>query len=139
MLELYRTKIESFEAEEQRWMDRLASSRGMIKKVLHLEHSLEEKDREIKALQSAVVEMQTAINQERKRALKLQGENDKLRIRDSENRRKILVLLEICGKGEFELTRMIAEADKEDEGSKSDIYVPDNLKQFIRESKVPQT
>lgn len=131
----------------------------MVKRVLDAEAKIEEKNREIRALQAAVVEMQSAITQERKRGNKLQADNDKLRviqprsklrivigctssiffyfqIRESENKRKILVLLEMCGKNDLAITRMIDEADKGENEVKSNIFVPEHLEQYIRESKV---
>ena len=59
---------------------------GQIQK---LDKELSNQKREIAALQRAVTDMQSALVQERKISAKVYAENDKLKIQELENRRKV--------------------------------------------------
>ncbi len=111
VLHFYRQKVRSFEAEERRWQSRLASSRGAARRAADLEAARDAKDAEARALRGALVEMQGAVAQERKKGARLQADNDRLRVECMDARRKVDVLLRACGQSEAELDKIIEQVD----------------------------
>jgi hypothetical protein len=81
-LDFYRRKVQSFEAEEKRWRERLRASSGMAARAAKAEEAAERTRGEVRALRAATVELQSALAMERKRAAKMQGENDRLKVGD---------------------------------------------------------
>ncbi len=80
VLDFYRKKVRQFEAEEKRWQQRATQARGAVAKMAELEGQKEEAKNEVRAMRRALVEMQGAVAMERKRASKLQAENDRLKV-----------------------------------------------------------
>ncbi len=100
-----------------------------------LEKEIFSQKREITALQKAVTDMREALSQERKINNKLYVENDKLRIRELEDRRKVVALLELAGKSDQEVTKLLDQADKrQDLGL--DAFVPQRLQDYMDKAKV---
>ena len=97
LLDFYHQKVQDFAAEEKKWLDRLSNSRVLTGQIQKLDKELSNQKREIAALQKAVTDMQSALVQERKISAKIYAENDKLKIQELENRRKVLALLEMLG------------------------------------------
>ena len=106
LLEFYHSKLEKFADEEQAWLRRFQSSSKLSDRTRHLEKEVATQKREINALQKAVSDMRDALIQERKINTKLCGENDRLRIQEMENRRKIIALLELAGKTDNDIKRV---------------------------------
>ena len=116
LLEFYHSKLEKFADEEQAWLKRFQLSSKLTDRTRQLEKEVGSQKREINALQKAVADMQDAITQERKINTKLCGENDRLRIQEMENRRKIIVLLELAGKTDSDIKRVLDNEDKMGQG-----------------------
>ena len=93
LLEFYHKKLEQYVDEEKRWMKRLANTKKAVDQSATLEQEVFAQKREITALQKAVTDMREALSQERKINHKLYAENDKLRIKELEDRRKVVALL----------------------------------------------
>ena len=112
LLEFYHKKLEQYVDEEKRWLKRLANTKKAVDQSAALEQEVFAQKREITALQKAVTDMREALTQERKINHKLYAENDKLRIKELEDRRKVVACLELCGKSDREVTKMLDNADK---------------------------
>ena len=67
----------------------MSNSRVLTGQIQKLDKELSNQKREIAALQRAVTDMQSALVQERKISAKVYAENDKLKIQELENRRKV--------------------------------------------------
>ncbi|TRY70240.1 hypothetical protein TCAL_12834 [Tigriopus californicus] len=111
ILAFYQAKVQQFEAEEAEWASKLSSHRDLIEANLHLERQAAVKDEEIGRLQTAVQEMRAAL------------------IQELESRQKMLVLLEICGKTDNEITRLLTQAKGKE---KQDMFIPERIKDYIR-------
>ncbi|XP_059090338.1 coiled-coil domain-containing protein 77-like [Tigriopus californicus] len=129
ILAFYQAKVQQFEAEEAEWASKLSSHRDLIEANLHLERQAAVKDEEIGRLQTAVQEMRAALVHERKRSQQLETQNDSLKIQELESRQKMLVLLEICGKTDNEITRLLTQAKGKE---KQDMFIPERIKDYIR-------
>jgi coiled-coil domain-containing protein 77 len=70
---------------------------------------LRQKDDEIAELQKAISDMQVFLFQEREQVLKLYAENDRLKIQELQDRKKINRLLSLAGVNENEVTYFIKE------------------------------
>jgi coiled-coil domain-containing protein 77 len=70
---------------------------------------LRQKDDEIAELQKAISDMQVFLFQEREQVLKLYAENDRLKIQELQERKKINRLLSLAGVNENEVTYFIKE------------------------------
>jgi len=103
---------------------------GQIQK---LDKELSNQKREIAALQRAVTDMQSALVQERKISAKVYAENDKLKIQELENRRKVLALLEMVGQTDQDLVRMLDNEDRVEEGviNLEGDFVPQRIRRYI--------
>ena len=134
ILEFYRSKLTSFEAEEKQWAERLAKSRHLVSRNVDLEKTVDAREREIETLQKAMVEMQTALAQERKRSARMEANLDKMTVQDMENREKLAVLLEICGKTDAEILRLITQGRKDRDPA--GIFIPERIKDFLQIDKV---
>ena len=81
ILDFYHEKLEQFDREEREWVQRLRSCRSLIGDKVKLEDKVEAKTQEIRALQKALVDVQTSLMQERKRTRKLQLAKDRTKVR----------------------------------------------------------
>lgn len=54
-------------------------------------------------------------------------------IQELESRQKMLVLLEICGKTDNEITRLLTQAKGRE---KQDMFIPERIKDYIRRDEV---
>ena len=70
---------------------------------------MRQKDDEIAELQKAISDMQVFLFQEREQVLKLYAENDRLKIQELQDRKKINRLLSLAGVNENEVTYFIKE------------------------------
>lgn len=80
LLDFYHKKLEQFSDEESKWLKRLSEAKRASDRSIVIERDLIASKREISALQKAVSDIKNALVQERKINLKLQAENDKLRV-----------------------------------------------------------
>lgn len=135
LLDFYHKKLEEYVEDEQRWLKRLASTKKAVDQSITLEQEIFAQKREITALQKAVTDIREALAQERKINNKLYVENDKLRIKEMEDRRKVVALLELCGKSDHEVTKLLDAADKRGDLG-TDAFVPQRIQDYIDKAKV---
>ena len=136
LLEFYHNKLEKFADEEQAWLRRFQLSSKLSDRTRHLEKEVATQKREINALQKAVSDMQDALIQERKINTKLCGENDRLRIQEMENRRKIIALLELAGKTDNDIKRVLDNEDKVGQGIfLQSSFASQRVKDYIERAK----
>ncbi|XP_078423668.1 coiled-coil domain-containing protein 77 [Cetorhinus maximus] len=97
LLEYYRLKIAEFDEEHERLLKRLESYKATYEEQHKLQWEMRQREEEIEELQKALSDMQVYLFQEREHALRLYAENDRLKIRELEDRKKIQHLLALVG------------------------------------------
>ncbi|KAL0484632.1 coiled-coil domain-containing protein [Acrasis kona] len=95
LLGYYKQKIDAHEKEMLDYINKVDEISVSYKRVHDLEWELRRRESEIVSLQEALSNAQLYIFDERERAMKLQHENDTLRIQELEDRRKIRDLLSL--------------------------------------------
>lgn len=154
LLDFYHKKLEQYVDEESRWLKRLATTKKAVDQSAALEKEVFAQRREISALQKAVTDMREALVQERKINNKLYAENDKIRvshelflllpkvigfysiqIKEMEDRRKVVALLELSGKSDHEITKLLDAADKRGDLG-IDAFVPQRIQDYIDKAAV---
>ncbi len=135
LLDFYHKKLEQYVEEESRWLKRLANTKKAVDHSRKLEKEVFAQKREITALQKAVTDMREALAQERKINNKLYAENDRIRIKELEDRRKVVALLELSGKSDHEVTKLLDAADKRGHLG-LDPFVPQRVQDYMDKAKV---
>ncbi|KAK2149080.1 hypothetical protein NP493_3074g00001 [Ridgeia piscesae] len=109
LLEYYRKKISEFDSEHSEMLQKLDGYRATYEEQLKLQWQLRQREDEISELQKALSDMQVYLFQEREHVLRLYAENDRLKIRELEDRKKINKLLSISGLTESEVSYFLKE------------------------------
>lgn len=109
LLEYYRKKIGEYDIEREEIMKKLDKFKEALDDQHKLQWALRKKDDEIGELQKAISDMQVFLFQEREQVLKLYAENDRLKIQELQDRKKINRLLSLAGVNENEVTYFIRE------------------------------
>lgn len=109
LLEYYRKKIGEYDIEREEIMKKLDKFKDVLDDQHKLQWELRQKDDEICELQKAISDMQVFLFQEREQVLKLYAENDRLKIQELQDRKKINRLLSLAGVNENEVTYFIRE------------------------------
>ncbi|XP_025786187.1 coiled-coil domain-containing protein 77 [Herpailurus yagouaroundi] len=104
LLEYYQKKMAECEAENEDLLKKLELYKGACEGQHKLEWDLQQREEEIAELQKALSDMQVCLFQEREHALRLYSENDRLRIRELEDKKKIQNLLTLVGTDTGEVT-----------------------------------
>ncbi|XP_019509588.1 PREDICTED: coiled-coil domain-containing protein 77 [Hipposideros armiger] len=104
LLEYYQKKMAECEAENEDLLKKLELYRETCERQHKLEWDLQQREEEIAELQKALSDMQVCLFQEREHVLRLYSENDRLRIRELEDKKKIQTLLALVGKDTGEVT-----------------------------------
>ncbi|XP_028264039.1 coiled-coil domain-containing protein 77 [Parambassis ranga] len=104
LLEFYRQKIAQFDSEHEELLQMLEKYRGITEDQHKLQWEVRQREGEIAELQNALSDMQVYLFQEREQSLRLYAENDRLKIRELEDRKKIQHLLALVGPDEGEIT-----------------------------------
>ncbi|XP_028616972.1 coiled-coil domain-containing protein 77 isoform X2 [Grammomys surdaster] len=104
LLEYYQKKMASCEAENEDLLKKLELYREACEEQHKLEWNLQQREEEIAELQKALSDMQVCLFQEREHVLRLYSENDRLRIRELEDKKKIQNLLALVGPDTGEVT-----------------------------------
>ncbi|XP_029391154.1 coiled-coil domain-containing protein 77 [Mus pahari] len=104
LLEYYQKKMSNCEAENEDLLKKLELYREACEEQHKLEWSLQQREEEIAELQKALSDMQVCLFQERGHVLRLYSENDRLRIRELEDKKKIQNLLALVGPDAGEVT-----------------------------------
>ncbi|CAN2391661.1 Coiled-coil domain-containing protein 77 [Pristimantis euphronides] len=104
LLEYYRRKIAEFDEEHEDLAKRLEQYKATYEEQHKLQWEMRQREEEIAELQKALSDMQVYLFQEREHVLRLYSENDRLKIRELEDRKKIQQLLALVGAGGGEIT-----------------------------------
>ncbi|KAJ7997621.1 hypothetical protein DPEC_G00214030 [Dallia pectoralis] len=104
LLEFYRGKIAQFDEEHVDLLQMLEKYRNTADDQHKLQWEVRQREGEISELQKALSDMQVFLFQEREQALRLYAENDRLKIRELEDRKKIQHLLALVGSNTGEIT-----------------------------------
>lgn len=104
LLEFYRQKIAQFDGEHEELLQMLEKYRGITEDQHKLQWEVRQREGEIAELQNALSDMQVYLFQEREQSLRLYAENDRLKIRELEDRKKIQHLLALVGPDAGEIT-----------------------------------
>ncbi|KAG7254286.1 hypothetical protein CRUP_007134 [Coryphaenoides rupestris] len=104
LLEFYRQKISQFDSEQEGLLQTLEKYRGVAEDQHKLQWEVRQREGETAELQKALSDMQVYLFQEREQSLRLYAENDRLKIRELEDRKKIQHLLALVGPDVGEIT-----------------------------------
>ncbi|XP_026575047.1 coiled-coil domain-containing protein 77 [Pseudonaja textilis] len=104
LLEYYRKKIAQFDEEHEELVKRLETYKASYDEQHKLQWEMRQREEEIAELQKALSDMQVYLFQEREHVLRLYSENDRLKIRELEDRKKIQHLLALLGTDNGEIT-----------------------------------
>uniref|UniRef100_H3CME5 Coiled-coil domain containing 77 n=1 Tax=Tetraodon nigroviridis TaxID=99883 RepID=H3CME5_TETNG len=109
LLEFYRQKIALYDDEHGQLLQMLERHRGHAEDQHKLQQDLRQREGEIAELQTALSDMQVYLFQEREQVCRLYAENDRLKIRELEDRKKIQDLLSLAGPDAGEMTYFLRE------------------------------
>ncbi|NXE03918.1 CCD77 protein, partial [Lophotis ruficrista] len=104
LLEYYRKKIADFDEEHEDLVKRLERYKETYDEQHKLQWEVRQREEEIAELQKALSDMQVYLFREREHVLRLHSENDRLKIRELEDRKKIQHLLALVGTDKGEVT-----------------------------------
>ncbi|XP_006862836.1 PREDICTED: coiled-coil domain-containing protein 77 [Chrysochloris asiatica] len=104
LLEYFKNKMAECETENEDLLKKLELYKEACEGQHKLEWDLQQKEEEITELQKALSDMQICLFQEREHVLRLYSENDRLRIREVEDKKKIQSLLVLVGTDTGEVT-----------------------------------
>ncbi|XP_008335713.1 coiled-coil domain-containing protein 77 [Cynoglossus semilaevis] len=104
LLEFYRQKIAQFDEEHEELLQMLEKYKGITEDQHKLQMEMRQREGEISELQNALSDMQVYLFQEREQSLRLYAENDRLKIRELDDRKKIQHLLSLVGPDAGEIT-----------------------------------
>ena len=97
LLEFYRRKTDELEAEHDKLFGKIENYAKQCENEANLERIVRQRDKEISDLQKSLSDLQIFLLQEREQSVRLLAENDKLRIRELEDRKTMQHLLNIAG------------------------------------------
>ncbi|EDO34896.1 predicted protein [Nematostella vectensis] len=104
LLEYYRKKIAEYDGEHEQMVHKLERYKCTYEEQHKSQWELRQREEEISELQKALSDMQVYLFQEREHVLRLYAENDRLKIRELEDRKKIQHLLSLSKATEPEIT-----------------------------------
>lgn len=97
LLEFYRNKIAEYDDHHSDLLDRIHKIEDVCDSNMKLENDLKGRDSEISNLQKALSDLQAYLLEERDHVLRLYAENDRLKIGELDNKKKISHLLALAG------------------------------------------
>ncbi|KAL8611279.1 hypothetical protein ACOMHN_013710 [Nucella lapillus] len=95
LLEYYRKKIAEYDDEHDELVSKLEEYKVTYEEQHRMQWELRQREEEIVELQKALSDMQIYLFQEREHVLRLYAENDRLKIRELEDKKKIQKLLSL--------------------------------------------
>ncbi|NWW39576.1 CCD77 protein, partial [Panurus biarmicus] len=104
LLDYYRKKVADFDEEHEELIKRLEKYKQTYDEQHQLQWEVRHLEEEIAELQKALSDMQVFLFQEKEQVLRLYSENDRLKLRELEDRKKIQQLLAILGTDKGEVT-----------------------------------
>ncbi|KFP65898.1 Coiled-coil domain-containing protein 77, partial [Cariama cristata] len=135
LLEYYRKKIADFDEEHEDLVKRLERYRETYDEQHKLQWEVRQREEEIAELQKALSDMQVYLFQEREHVLRLYSENDRLKIRELEDRKKIQHLLALVGTDKGEVTYF----HKEPPHKASSIFLPAKSREAREQNDTSRT
>ncbi|NXB37343.1 CCD77 protein, partial [Eulacestoma nigropectus] len=120
LLEYYRKKIADFDEEHEELVKRLEKYKQAYDEQHQLQWEVRHLEEEIAELQKALSDMQVYLFQEKEQVLRLYSENDRLKLRELEDRKRIQQLLALLGTDDGEVTYF----HKEPPHKASSIFLP---------------
>ncbi|KAK7101927.1 coiled-coil domain-containing protein 77-like [Littorina saxatilis] len=109
LLEYYRKKIAEYDDEHDELVSKLEEYKVTYEEQHRLQWELRQREEEIVELQKALSDMQIYLFQEREHVLRLYAENDRLKIRELEDKKKIQKLLNLGSASGGEVTYFLKE------------------------------
>lgn len=107
LLDYYRRKIAEFDQEHDEMKSKLDAYKCTYEEQHKMEWEQRQKEDEICELQKGLSDMQVFLFQERENVLRLYAENDRLKIQELEDRKKIQHLLSLTHSTDTEITYFI--------------------------------
>ncbi|NXE42720.1 CCD77 protein, partial [Ptilorrhoa leucosticta] len=104
LLEYYRKKIADFDEEHEELVKRLEKYKQTYDEQHQLQWEVRHLEEETAELQKALSDMQVFLFQEKEQVLRLYSENDRLKLRELEDRKRIQQLLALLGTDDGEVT-----------------------------------
>ncbi|XP_076810464.1 coiled-coil domain-containing protein 77-like [Clavelina lepadiformis] len=104
LLEYYRKKVAEFDNEHEEMSKKLDKYKGGYEDQHRMECELSQREQEIADLQKAISDLQVCVLQEREQVLRLYSENDRLKIREVGDRKRIQQLIAIAGPAAAEVS-----------------------------------
>nr|CAB3228703.1 coiled-coil domain-containing protein 77 [Phallusia mammillata] len=104
LLEYYRKKVAEFDNEHDDMMKKLNNYKSSYEEQHKMECELTQREQEIADLQKAISDLQVCVLQEREQVLRLYAENDRLKIREIGDRKRIQHLLALAGPAAAEVS-----------------------------------
>lgn len=95
LLEYYRQKLAEYDNEYEELLQKLEKYKCAYEQVHKSQWEIQQREDEIAELQHALSDMQVFLFQEREHVLRLYAENDRLKIRELEDRKRIQHLLSL--------------------------------------------
>lgn len=108
----YRSKLSALNRDYEELSCRVEDCRSLFDGDCRMQQELVQRNNEVSRLQQAVSDLQVYVFEEREQALRLFAENDKLKLRELEDRKKIDLLLSLSGITEDEISFFLTEAAK---------------------------
>lgn len=118
LLDHYRTKIEKFEKDFEEISSQIDDCKNKYEEEFHLRKTISQKEEEICQLQKAVSDMEIHLFRERDQVFRLNAENDRLNLKQLEDKKIIEHLLGLVAIPEREVT----------------IFLPSNKTKKLQES-----
>ena len=106
-LSQFQEKLEKYEQEESQLLARIDACAKLLDNSKRLEAEIFRNQSEIEGLKDDLEAVSIKLHEEKRINLKLNAENDHLRIKDVESQRKINLLLKLCGKTEADIVTML--------------------------------
>ena len=141
LLQHYQKKLEKYEEEEGQLLARIEACAQLLDNGRRLESEIAKSQTEIEGLKDDLEAVSIKLHEEKRLNLQLAADNDRLRISDVENQRKIKLLLRLCNKSDAEIVKML---DKTSPSDDKDLDKHPKLKQLksqasFRQSRSSQT
>jgi len=112
LLEYYRKKLAEYDNDHEALVSKLDRFKNVFEDQHKTQSELQQKEEEVGKLQNALSDMQTFLFQEREQVLRLYAENDRLKIQEVNDRKKIQHLLSLTKPSGTEVTYLIKEHPK---------------------------
>ncbi|KAL5013990.1 hypothetical protein ScPMuIL_008260 [Solemya velum] len=109
LLEYYRKKIAEYDEEHDSMVSKLEEYKMTYEEQHKFQWETRQREEEIVELQKALSDMQVYLFQEREHVLRLYAENDRLKIRELEDKKKIQQLLALGGTVDSEVSYFLKE------------------------------